>query len=99
MAIKVETGKVYKCIAPTLASASIHVVSGSAKIKGSNVTKNDEVTKKLIVPKFAELVDTGDDLKLGINLLAGLPEWIGFEGNGEIWIKMGIDVRIEPAGE
>lgn len=99
MAIKIETGKVYKCIAPTIASASIHVVSGSAKIKGSNITKNDEVTKKLIVPKFSELVETGDKLTTGINLIAGLPEWIGFEGTGEIWIKMGIDVRIEPAGE
>lgn len=96
MAIKIETGKVYKCLSSTMGAASIHVVSGSVTLKGSNVTQNDPTTKKLITPKFSELLSTGDTLTTGIHLISGLPEWIGFEGTGEIWIKMGIDMRIEP---
>lgn len=93
MAIKVDTNKVYKCISATIGSASIQVINGSVKLRCSNVTKNDE-NDNLIVPKMSDLVVTDDNLDDGINLLAGLPEWIAFEGTAdEIWIKAAIDVR------
>lgn len=38
MASRLVTNKVYKCQAAAIASASIHVIGGSCKIKGSNVT-------------------------------------------------------------
>lgn len=48
----------------------------------------------LIVPELSELVETGDTLEEGIHLIAGLPEWIAFEGDAiEIWAKAGVDVR------
>lgn len=39
MANKLVTNKVYKCQAAAIASASIHVIGGSCKIKGSNVIR------------------------------------------------------------
>ena len=101
MAIKVECNKVYKCQSPVFSAASIHVVSGSVTIKGSNVTEREEQTGKLIVPKLSDLVDTGDDtLSAGtISFINGLPEWFAFVGSGEIWVKMGVDSRIEPGEE
>lgn len=99
MAIKIESNKVYKCMSPNIAAASIHVVGGELSIKGSNITEVDPKTKKLIVPKFAELVDTGDTLSEGIHTLATLPEWFGVAGSGEAWVKMGVDVRVQPGEE
>ena len=38
-----------------------------------------------------------DILEEGIHPLVGLPEWIIFEGSAKaVWVKMGIDTRIEP---
>lgn len=103
MAIKVQPNKVYHCVNPTITTASIHVVSGSYTIKGSNVTELDPVTRKIIVPKKAELVATDDDaINAGkIYLLSNVPEWIMFEGTdgGEIWVKCGVDARFEPSEE
>lgn len=96
MAIKIEPKKVYKCMSPNIAAASIHVIGGSLTVKGSNVTEVDPVTRKMIIPKFSELVDTGDILSEGIHTLATLPEWFGVEGSGEAWVKMGVDVRVQP---
>lgn len=96
MAIKIEPNKVYKCMSTNIGTASIHVIGGELSIKGSNVTEIDEQTKRLIVPKFSDLVDTGDTLKEGIHSLATLPEWFGVSGTGEAWVKMAIDVRIKP---
>jgi hypothetical protein len=97
MAQLVETNKVYKCSSPNISAASIHVVSGNVNIVGSNVTIWDDTTKELISPAFSDLVSTGDPaLGPGIYLFADLPEWIGFTGSGEIWIKMGVDMRIKP---
>lgn len=98
MAIKIECNKVYKCQSPLISTASVHVVSGSATIKGSNVTETDPTTGKLIIPKLADLVDMGDDSVTAgtISFITGLPEWFAFVGDGEIWIKMGVDPRIEP---
>lgn len=94
MATKVQTGKVYHCQSPAIGSGIIQVIGGSVTLKGSNVTEYDE-NKKLIVPAFTDLMDTGDELDEGIHTLAGLCEWIGFEGSAdEIWVKMGIDSRI-----
>ena len=96
MATKVETNKVYKCQSPAIGGGVIQVIGGSVTLKGSNVTEYDETTKKLIVPKFSELIDTGDTIEEGIHPLTGLPEWFGFEGSAEaIWVKMGVDPRIE----
>lgn len=97
MATLVETNKVYHCQCPNIAAASIQVIGGTVTIKGSNVTKYDPETKKLIVPDFSELVETEDEeLEEGIHLFSNLPEFIGFEGSAtEIWIKMGIDGRIK----
>lgn len=100
MALQAKTNEVYKCQAPTIAGASIHVIGGSVTIKGSNVTKKDPDTNLLIIPTFNELVDTGDVLEEGIHLISGLPEWFGFEGSAEeIWVKMGIDPRFIKEGE
>ena len=98
MAIKIECNKVYKCQSPVFSSASIHVVSGEVQIYGSNVTERDPITKKLIVPSLDDLIDTGDDALVGgtISFINGLPEWFAFVGDGEVWIKMGVDPRIEP---
>lgn len=98
MAIKIECNKVYKCQSPVFSTASIHVVSGSATIKGSNVTETDPDTGKLIVPALNDLIDVGDDpVEEGtISFINSLPEWFAFVGDAEIWIKMGVDQRIEP---
>lgn len=97
MATKVELNKTYHCQSPAIGSGVIQVIGGSVTLKGSNVTEYDE-NGKLIVPAFSELMDTGDELDEGIHTLAGLCEWIGFDGDAtEIWVKMGIDSRITPA--
>jgi len=96
MATKVELNKTYHCQSPAIGSGVIQVIGGSVTLKGSNITEYD--TKgKLIVPAFSELVATGDTLEEGIHTLTGLCEWIGFDGSAtEVWIKMGVDQRIEP---
>ena len=40
----------------------------------------------------------GDDTVTAgtISFITGLPEWFAFVGDAEIWIKMGVDPRIEP---
>jgi hypothetical protein len=38
-------------------------------------------------------------LSEGIHTLATLPEWFGVEGSGEAWVKMGVDVRVQPGEE
>lgn len=97
MATKAEVNKVYHCQSPSIGSCVIQVIGGSVKIKGSNVTEYDPITKKLIIPSFSDLVETGDELSEGIHPLTGLCEWFGFDGNAEaIWIKMGIDPRFNP---
>ena len=92
---------VYHAQNPNFGSATLQVVGGSVKIKGSNVTEYDPDTKKLIIPSFSELVDTGDtELSEGIHPVTGLPEFFGFEGNAEaIWTKMAVDPRIVPNKE
>lgn len=152
MANKIETNKVYKCTAASIASASIHVIGGTAAVKGSNVThlimergawsssiaydmddvitykgkmflvKRDlqgikpnvnveedanykqiqktEIKNGMLVPRLNELVDTGDDLKAGIHVVAGLPEWFAFVGSAtEIWVKAGINDKITAGDE
>ena len=104
MATKIETGKVYHCQSPMMGVCSIQVLNGGVKIKGSNVTEYDPDTRKLLVPTSDQMVDTGDNLAVGLHLIAGLPEWFEFEaavgaGTPEVWIKMGVDARITPADE
>lgn len=98
MAYKCLPNVVYHAQNPNFGSATLQVVGGSVKIKGSNVTEYDETTKKLIIPSFSDLVDTGDDeLSEGIHPVTGLPEFFGFEGDAEaIWTKMAVDPRIKP---
>ncbi len=100
MATKIEVNKVYKCSSPTIAAASVHVIGGPVSLVGSNVTNlTDDGSAKLISPAFSDLVATGDDeLSDGIHLLSGTPEWFGFTGSesAEIWVKMGVDIRIAP---
>ena len=99
MAIKIEANKVYKCQTPAIGSGVIHVIGGTIQLFGSNVTENDE-NGKLIVPKFAELVSTEDELSEGIHPLTGLCEWFGFTGDATaVWVKMGVDSRIVPGEE
>ena len=93
MAIQLKPNTVYKCAATPVASAVIHVVSGSINLLGSNVTKHDRVTKVLIRPKLDDLVPTGDEmLSEGIHLIAGLPEWIAFKEDAEVWARMVTEV-------
>lgn len=102
MAYKCLPNVVYHCQNPQMGSCTIHVVGGSVKIKGSNITEYDPITKKLIIPTFSELVDTGDDeiAENAIHPVTGLPEWFGFEGDAEaIWTKMAVDPRIKPVEE
>lgn len=97
MAIKVEPNKIHHCQSPAIGSGMIQVIGGSVKLKGSNVTEYEEQTNKLKVPEASTFVETGDTLEEGIHPLVGLPEWIIFEGRAEaVWVKMGIDTRIEP---
>lgn len=97
MATKVELNKTYHCQSPAIGSGVIQVIGGTVTLKGSNVTEYD-ANGKLKVPAFNDLMDTGDELEEGIHTLAGLCEWIGFDGDAdEIWVKMGIDARITPA--
>ena len=96
MAVKIEANKVYHAQTPNIGSGLIQVVGGSVTLKGSNVTEYDPVTKKLIVPAFSDLVDTGDSLSTGFHSMATLPEWFGFTGSGDVWVKMCVDPRIEP---
>lgn len=59
-----------------------------------------EITNSMLIPRLNELLDTGDDLKPGIHIVAGLPEWYAFVGTArEVWIKAGINTRITSAGE
>ena len=98
MAVQIQPNKVYHSQSPMIGAGLIQVVGGPITIMGSNVTEYDEVTKKLKVPAFSELISSGDELEEGIHTLAGLCEWIGFDGDAdEIWVKMGIDARITPA--
>lgn len=100
MALQAKVSKVYKCQAPVMGGASIHVIGGSVILKGSNKTELDPDTRKIIRPEFNELVETGDELDEGIHLIAGLPEWFGFEGSAtEIWVKMGVDPRFNDIGD
>lgn len=152
MAKRIETNKVYKCAAASIASASIHIAGGTATIKGSNAThlitdrgawsssiaysmddvisykgylflvkKNlqgiepnagteeddnykkiqpTEIKNGMLVPRMNELLETGDDLKEGIHVVAGLPEWFAFIGNAsEIWVKAGINDKIVAGDE
>lgn len=97
MATKIELEKTYHCQSPAIGSGVIQVIGGTVTLKGSNVTEYDD-NGKLKVPAFDDLMDTGDELDEGIHTLAGLCEWIGFEGDAEeVWVKMGIDTRITPA--
>ena len=96
MAVKIEANKVYHASSPMIGAGLIQVVGGSVTLKGSNVTEFDPETKKLIVPAFSDLIETGDTLSEGFHPLTGLPEWFGFEGGGEVWVKMGVDQRIAP---
>ena len=84
--MQIELNKVYKCLASLHNVASIHVVSGSITLAASNVVKYDE-NHNLIVPLDDELTQTDDVLGVGMHLLSGLPEWISFRGNGEVWVK------------
>lgn len=96
MAVQIEANKVYKCQSAPIGSASIHLISGSFTLKGSNVTQYG-VNRELVTPAFADLIETGDVLDTPkVYLFTALPEWIGFEGTGEAWIKMGIDSRYTP---
>lgn len=95
MATKIELQQVYHCQSPAIGSGMIHVIGGSVQMQGSNVTEYDEETGKLKIP--TRMFPTGDTLEEGIHPLVGLPEWICFEGDADaVWIKMGIDTRIEP---
>ena len=97
MAIRVEPNKIHHCQSPAIGSGMIQVIGGSVKLKGSNVTEYEEQTNKLKVPEASVFVETGDTLEEGIHPLVGLPEWIIFAGSAEaVWVKMGIDTRIEP---
>jgi len=60
----------------------------------------NEIKNGMLVPRLNELLDTGDNLKEGIHIVAGLPEWFAFIGNAnEIWIKAGINDRIVSGDE
>jgi hypothetical protein len=97
MAIKIDPNKVYHAQSPAIGSGLIQVIGGSVKIVGSNVTEYEEDTKKLIVPEFSSLIETGDELSEGFHPLAGLPEWFGIKGSATaVWVKMCVDPRIEP---
>ena len=97
MAIKVETNKIYHCQNPAIGSGVIQVIGGSVSLKGSCKTEYDAETKALKVPALSDFASTGDTLSAGIHPLVGLPEWVIFSGNAtEIWVKLGIDSRIEP---
>lgn len=100
MATRVDVNKVYHCQSPSIGTCVIQVVNGTVKLVGSNVTEYNPTTGKLIVPAFADLIETGDELSEGIHPLTGLCEWIGFDGSADaIWVKMGVDARIEPGEE
>lgn len=102
MAIKLEPNKVYKATSTPVGSAVIQVVSGSITLLGSNVTKQDPKTRKLIIPEFSDLVSTGDTLSEGFYLLAALPEWIGFSEDAEVWARLVVESTLTnmiPASE
>lgn len=88
MAILLKPDTVYKATSTPVGSAVIQVVSGSITLMGSNVTKQDRKSKKIIIPKFSDLVSTGDTLSTGFYLMAALPEWIGFTGDAEVWARL-----------
>jgi len=96
MAVQIQPNKVYHSQSPMIGAGLIQVVGGPITIMGSNVTEYDEVTKKLKVPAFSELISSGDELEEGFHPLTSLPEWFGITGNGTVWVKMCVDQRIEP---
>ena len=101
MSVRVIPGKVYHCVNPTITTASVEVKSGgNYKIKVSNCSEIDPVTKKIIVPQVSDMIETDDDaLETGkLYLITNTSEWIMFDGDtsGEIWCKCLIDSRIEP---
>ena len=97
MAVKIEANKVYRSLNPMIGAGVIQVIGGSVSIKGSNVTEIDPATKKIIVPSFNDLAATGDTLGEGFHAMTSLPEWFGVEGDAEVWAKMCVDGRFEPA--
>ena len=91
MAVQLKPNTVYKATSTPVGSAVIQVVSGSITLLGSNVTKQDRKTRKLIIPEFSDLAPTGDTLSTGFYLLAALPEWIGFSEDAEVWARLVVE--------
>lgn len=98
MATKILPNKIYHCQSPAIAGGSFQPIGGKATIFGSNVTEYTEgKPNKLIVPSKDKFVATDDEMEPGIHLIAGMPEWFYLTGSfTECWVKMGVDVRIEP---
>ena len=99
MAVKIEANKVYRSQNPMIGAGVIQVIGGYVTIKGSNITEYDPDTKKLLVPAFSDLIETGDTLDEGFHAMTSLPEWFGIEGSGEVWAKMCVDGRFVPSEE
>lgn len=75
-------------------------IEPNTNVEEDNYYKKIEATdivNGMVIPKISDLLDTGDNLKEGIHIVAGLPEWFAFVGNAtEIWVKAGINTRIVP---
>lgn len=103
MGFRLLPNKVYATKQTTIGNVIFQPVGGKIRLYGSNITKYSNINgnKKIIIPKFEELISIWDDemLENTVNPMNCLTAWIGFTAeneNVEVWVNAGINERITP---
>lgn len=103
MGCRLLPNKVYATNATNLGNVIMQAVNGDIQLYGTNITKYSSINgkKKIIIPKFEELIIIWDDLiqKNTVNPMNCLTSWIGFtstEPTAEVWVNTGINENITP---
>jgi hypothetical protein len=97
--------KVYATNPTHMGTVIAQAVNGNALLYGTNVKKYKRMTDgkvRIIIPDFSELHVIRDDLLLmnTFQPLTCLTSFIGFitkEEGTELWLNLGIDIKLTPA--
>lgn len=106
MSFKLLPNTVYATVPTQISIAIIQPVGGPIRMFGSNIVKYDGTNgkRRIIVPKFEELILLWDDDTLApdcLHQLTSMSSWIAFDVPGgekdvEAWITHGINEKITP---
>lgn len=103
MGFRLLPNKVYATKQTNLGNVIFQPVGGNIQLYGSNITRysNENGNKKIIIPKFEELIQIWDDemIENTVNPMNCLTSWIGFTSNNEnteVWVNAGINENITP---